>query len=244
MEISKGLLRTFELVLGRVLPWLGAKYLRLAHRCIRWQWIGADHMDALIASKKPFIVTFWHGRIIMMTALIEKSALPVNVVISANRDGELIAKTIGYFGADTIRGSSRDLRKRDKRKGAIAVLRQTVERLKDNQVVTITPDGPRGPRMRAKIGIASIAAQAGVPVIPLAYATKTARTLNSWDRFQFPLPFGRGCFVAGEALYPPDAGNAEALEEFRLQVENALNVVTERADREVGRAPVRPAAPV
>ncbi len=240
MEIGKGVLRTFELMLGRFLPWLGAGYLRLVHRWIRWEWVGTAHMDALTQSGKPFIVTFWHGRIIMMTALIEKSTLPVNVVISANRDGELISKTIRYFGADTIRGSSRDMRKRDKRKGAIAVLRKTVERLKDNQVVTITPDGPRGPRMRAKIGIASIATQAGVPVMPLAYATSTARTLNSWDRFQFPVPFGRGCFVVGEALYPPEAGNADELEGFRLKVENALNVVTERADREVGREPIHP----
>ena len=56
--------------------------------------------------------------------------------------------------------------------------------------------------------------------------------MRSWDRFLVPRPFSRGLFVYGEPIrISRDADEAE-IERARIAVECALNVVTERADRE------------
>ena len=40
----------------------------------------------------------------------------------------------------------------------------------DGEVVGITPDGPKGPRMRANSGVVSLAKVAGAPIMPLTFA--------------------------------------------------------------------------
>src|SRR5258708_11326066 len=39
---------------------------------------------------------------------------------------------------------------------------------------------------------------AGVPIVPIVFATSRRRVLPSWDRFHLALPFGRGVFLRSE----------------------------------------------
>ena len=106
----------------------------------------------------------------------------------------------------------------------------------------MTPDGPRGPRMRAAVGAVLAAEMADAVLVPVGYSTSRRRLLTSWDRFLLPLPFGRGVFVVGPEIEVPGLPGSGAARGARLRLESALNEVTAEADRRMGHAPVEPAA--
>ena len=83
---------------------------------------------------------------------------------------------------------------------SIAALREMVKLVRSGGYVGITPDGPRGPRMRASEGVVAAARLTGVPVVPLGISTTRRRLLNSWDRFLLPMPLSRGVFVWGDPI--------------------------------------------
>jgi lysophospholipid acyltransferase (LPLAT)-like uncharacterized protein len=156
------------------------------------------------------------------------------MLVSDHQDGRLIARTIAHFGIDSLAGSS-------SRGGAMA-LRGMAQALARGASVVVTPDGPRGPRMRAAAGIAMVAKLSGMPVVPATYSTSRGRTLSSWDRFLLALPFGRGVFICGDPIHVARDADAAALESARQAIETQLNRVTLEADRLCGRKPVEPAA--
>ena len=219
----------------RLLCWLGAQYIRLVRLTGRWDILGAGTAEALWRDGRPFILCFWHGRLLMMPHCWPREKT-IHMLISQHRDGQIIARTVGHFGIRTVAGSSS--------RGGAQALRAMVKALKAGEYVGITPDGPRGPYMRASDGIVSLARLAGVPIVPATFGVRRGKVLNSWDRFLVAWPFGRGVIVWGDAIEVARDADTQALEAARLQVETALNAITERADRLTGRDPVTPAAEV
>jgi lysophospholipid acyltransferase (LPLAT)-like uncharacterized protein len=219
--------------------WIIAQYIRLVWATGRWEVRNRAIPEAYWAKRQPFIMSFWHGRMLVLPALWPKSA-KIHMLISMHRDGELIANAIAQFGHGTVRGSAGKPGS-DKDKGGLPALRAMLKALKAGEYVGITPDGPRGPRMRASDGIVTVAKVSGVPIIPCAYGAKRRWVLGSWDRFIIPLPFTRGVIVWGEpVMVARDAGPA-ALEIARLKVEAALNAVADAADEAMGVEKVEPA---
>lgn len=216
----------------RVLCWLGAQYIRFVHATGRWSLVRGDIPQALRERGEPFIVGFWHGRLLMMPYCWDRR-VPIHMLISQHRDGLIIARTVGHFGISTIAGSSK--------RGGAGALRAMLKALQAGECVGITPDGPRGPRMRASEGIVSVARLAGVPIVPATFAVDRRLVLGSWDRFVVAWPFARGVLVWGEPIHVPrDAGEAD-VEAARARVEEALNALTAEADGMVGASPIEPA---
>jgi len=215
-----------------LLCWLGSLYIRLAYATGRWQVVGGETANRLWDQGQPFILAFWHGRILMMPK-VWRGTVPIHMLISQHRDGQLIARTVSHFGIDTVAGSST--------RGGTAALRSMLKFLKSGECVGITPDGPKGPRMRASGGIVNVARMAGVPILPATFATSRRRLLGSWDRFAVALPFSRGVFVWGDAITVPKTATAEELDALRLAVEAGLNAITVEADRRVGQGTPEPA---
>jgi len=209
---------------------LAALYIRLVRATSSWRVVNGAAAEAAWASGRPFILAFWHGRLLMMPYAWRRG-VKMNMLISTHRDGELIAGTIRHFGLGSVRGSSR-------RDGAQA-LRAMLKALKAGECVGITPDGPGGPRMRASEGVVGIAKLAGVPVLPAAFGTSRRKILGSWDRFALALPFSRGVFVWGEPIVIDRREDSAAA---ARRIETALTEVTAEADRLVGQQPVQPAA--
>lgn len=230
-------------VLRRLAAGVGAAWIRLVEATTRWRVEGAETRARVLAGEERFLVLVWHGRVLMIPAEMRKP-LEIHAMISANRDGDMIADVVGRFGVPAIRGSARDPRKAGKAKGGGAAARRAVALLTGARAVSvaITPDGPRGPRQRVQPGVAAIAALAGVAAVPYACSTRWGWRARSWDRFHVPLPFGRGAKVIGDPVPPPAEATAEALEAHRLALEAALNAVTARADALVGRETTAPAA--
>jgi lysophospholipid acyltransferase (LPLAT)-like uncharacterized protein len=218
--------------------WIGAQYIRLVRATGRWHVEGGELPNRLWDEGKPFILAFWHGRLLMMPYSWRRG-MRMHMLISQHRDGELIARTIGHFDLGTVRGSAaKPGKQRDK--GGMAAMRAMARALAQGEYVGITPDGPRGPRMRASEGIVALARLSGAPVIPAAYATSNRKVLSTWDRFVIALPFSRGVFVWGKPIHVAKDAKGEALESARLAVENELNAVTARADMLVGRPVIEP----
>src|SRR4029079_13360256 len=151
---------------------------------------------------------------------------PMHMLISAHRDGRIIADAVTYFGVDSIAGSSR--------RGGTAALRTMLRRLEAGDCIGITPDGPRGPAMRASAGIVNIARLARVLIVPIVFATSRRRVLRSWDRFHLALPFGRGVFLWGEPIEVATDLDPAGVEQARLRVESRMNEIAAEVDRRVG----------
>ena len=171
--------------------WVIHCYIRFVYLTNRWSVEGAEWPRRLRAEGKPFILAFWHGRLLMIPMAWQRLA-PMHMLISAHRDGRIIADAVTYFGVESIAGSTS--------RGGSAALRTMLKRLKAGDCVGITPDGPRGPAMIASTGIVNLARLARVPIVPITYATSRRRVLATWDRFHLALPFGRGVYLWGEPI--------------------------------------------
>ncbi|MBF0304847.1 MAG: lysophospholipid acyltransferase family protein [Alphaproteobacteria bacterium] len=210
-----------------------AGYVRLVLRSAHFQHEGGDAARALWRDGKPFVIAFWHGRLLCMSG-IWPDGKPISMLVSEHRDGQLIARAIAHLGVGSVPGSTT--------RGGTAGLRGLLKLLKADTCVGITPDGPRGPRMRvASDGVIAAARLAGVPVIPASFSASHAVILGSWDRFMVPLPFTRGVFLWGEPILVARDADSETREAARLRLESALNDLTAEADRRMGRPAIEPA---
>lgn len=212
----------------RFVCWGTHVYIRFVYLTNRWAVEGGEVPRRLHAEGRPFILAFWHGRLGMIPMAWQRLA-PMHMLISGHRDGRMIADVVSYFGVNSIAGSSR--------RGGLAALRAMLKRLADGDCVGITPDGPWGPAMTASEGIVNVARLAQVPIVPIVFATSRGRVLDTWDRFFFARPFGRGVYLWGEPIEVPAELDEAGLEAMRRLVETRMNDMTREADRRVGRDP-------
>jgi lysophospholipid acyltransferase (LPLAT)-like uncharacterized protein len=219
--------------LRAVLCWTIHLYIRLVYATNRWEVEGEEWPRRLRLERRGFILAFWHGRLLMIPMAWQRLA-PMHMLISAHRDGRIIADAVTYFGVQSIPGSTR--------RGGSAALRRMLKQLEAGDCVGITPDGPRGPATVASTGIVNLARLAGAPIVPIVCATSRRRILNSWDRFNLALPFGRGIFLWGEPIEIVSNLEAAGIEQARLLVESRMNEMAQEADRRVGQVAATPNA--
>ncbi|MBX9634575.1 MAG: lysophospholipid acyltransferase family protein [Magnetospirillum sp.] len=214
------------------LCWVAAQYIRLVWLTGRWDvenaHIPAEYWD----QGRPFILAFWHGRLLMMMK-IWRGGMPISMLISQHRDGKLIARTSAHFGIGSIEGSTS--------RGGAQALRSILKTLRGGNCIGITPDGPRGPRMHSSAGLINIARLSGCPIIPACYSSTSRRLLKSWDRFAVTFPFSRGVFLWGEPIFVPKDLDEDGVEAMRLKLQDAMIAQAADADRRMGVPPVDPA---
>jgi|TARA_B110001454_G_scaffold189926_1_gene188822 lysophospholipid acyltransferase (LPLAT)-like uncharacterized protein len=210
---------------------LGSLYIRFIHASGQWRVENQVIPEKLINEGKTFITCFWHGRLLMMSF-----AWPYNssfyMLISTHPDGQLIAKTIKRLGFKVLENSG-------KNKGALA-MRSMVSTLDKGNYVGITPDGPRGPRMRAGYGAIALAKLSGTPILPISYSSSKWKIFQSWDRFVLPLPFAKGVFIWGEPIEISKKADKMEIEAARQKLEEQLTQLTKSADKLVGQQTPEP----
>lgn len=209
-----------------------AGYSWMVFRLTRWDYVDCQAFNRLGRDGRPMIACFWHGRMILMPNFWP-FAMPLYVLHSPHRDGQLMLRTLARFGMRPIIGSSK--------RGGAQALRDMARVLRDGSSVCITPDGPRGPRMRVSAGVVLLAKLTGTPLVPTAFSVRNGKRLGSWDRLLVAYPFGRGVFISGEPVNVPRDADADALEVARRTLEDRLNALTAEADRRCGWVPVEPA---
>lgn len=213
---------------------LVGRYVAFALHTTRWTLHGAEHLAPFAGGRAAAVVAFWHERLPLMPALwtlaqrqaLARTGKPLrgNVLVSRHADGRFIGAVMRRFGVGVLHGSSRS---GGQERGGASGARRLLAALAAGEHAIITPDGPRGPRRIAAKGVASLAAQAGVPVLPCGAQVSRRRVLRSWDRMVLPLPFGRGVLVCGVPIsVAPDAVDL-ALPKIAL----ALSDAADAADR-------------
>ena len=157
----------------------------------------------------------WHRHQCLVYGVEDKSNF--YVLISASNDGEIVAKAIELFKLKSVRGSS-------KRRGVAASL-ELLEKLKQNASAAIMVDGPRGPRCKVKDGIINIAKLSGVPIVPVAWASKnkTFFTFNTWDKFQVPIGPCQTVALYGDPINIPSELTKEETKEWCVKLEEIMN---------------------
>ena len=200
---------------ARCLIAVGYYLLQLWARTLRWE---LEDRSALANSPAgaPFIAAIWHNRLLLWPFAIRRF-LPDyhgSALISASRDGELIANLVQRFGFDVVRGSS-------SRRGTRAIM-QLAAVLDAGSIVGIIPDGPRGPAYELAPGIVFLAQKSGAPVLPMNLEFSSYCRLRSWDRFFLPRPFSTAHITLGPLHRVPATRTDAEFESERLRLQNAL----------------------
>ncbi len=166
----------------------------------------------------PAICIAWHNRILgLLIAGFPRTALvPMTVLTSPSRDGELLAQIMHRFGLQSVRGSS-------KKRGAAALL-ELREHFRAGRTLIITPDGPRGPLYTLNPGVVLLAQKTGAAILKTHITFSNSLRLKSWDRFHIPLPFSKITvrIENGEVFLP--ALSSEEFEILRATLEKQLKI--------------------
>ena len=209
-----------------VVPPVGYAVIQLLRRTMRWRTEGGEHVSRIFAQGQRAILTFWHAQQLMMPLAIP--GLKAHILISQHRDGELICRIVARFGLDAVRGSST--------RGGAEAFRRLVRLGRSGGNLVLTPDGPKGPRQVAKVGVVQLARATGLPIVPMAFGCSKKKLFASWDRFIMPHPFSQGIFLIGSPLSVPPEASADDLERLRRELEETLNRMTIEADAAARRA--------
>jgi lysophospholipid acyltransferase (LPLAT)-like uncharacterized protein len=201
---------------------LGAGLLRLLR--LTWRVRGSSKKVVLArraerSGRPGTIYVQWHSRILLSAATNAGAGL--NVLVSRHGDGEYIVRAIEWMGYGTIRGSTT--------RGGGRALLEMVRALESGRDVAMTPDGPKGPRLRVQQGCVVAASKSGAPIVPVAFDCSRAKRLRSWDRFMVPWPFAKVGIVTGEPVEVPPGLDEAGLELWRTKVESAMLDATRRA---------------
>jgi lysophospholipid acyltransferase (LPLAT)-like uncharacterized protein len=174
--------------------------------------------------QEKIIFAIWHNRLSLSLILYRHYVARRDrnrhlvAMVSASRDGGMLAAVLERFGVQPVRGSS-------SRRGPQA-LREMVSWGKRGHDLAITPDGPRGPCYIVQEGVISTAQLTGLPIVPVTYHLNWKIRAKSWDRFQIPLPFARCEITIGKALRVPRETDAAGREELRKQLEAEMRAIT------------------
>ena len=200
------------------LSWIISVYIKICFHTSKWIVKESSNIETLISKKKSFIVCFWHGRLLMMPFCwdFKKNFF---MLISAHRDGMLISEAVRYFGIKTITGSSSNTK--------ISSVKTIIQKINNNQIVGVTPDGPRGPNQKVKEGLISLAKKTNTPIIALSLGAKYKKSLDSWDKFKFVYPFNKIVVVWGNPIY---FKKDDLVEIKKKQLEQELTRITNLAD--------------
>ncbi|HUK55490.1 MAG TPA: lysophospholipid acyltransferase family protein [Nitrospiria bacterium] len=166
--------KLFDGLLVRWVPWLGYGVIRGLRWTMRMTTLNSETTDALWYEGRNFIVAFWHGRQLMMP-FAYKGKKRISILISRHRDGELIARTVGYFGFHAVRGSTT--------RGGATALRRLVQSARSGDDLGVTPDGPRGPRQVVQPGVVELAKLTGLPILPLAFSASKKKSFSPGTAF-------------------------------------------------------------
>lgn len=174
-------------------------------------------------TEKPLcIAVFWHDRILLMTYFWRFSNYAS--MVSESFDGEYIARVSQRFGHGIARGSST--------RGGTKALRIMKNLLKKEKFsLTLTIDGPKGPRYKVKSGAILLSKITGIPILPTLIQPKNFWTVNSWDKMQIPKPFTRAKIFVAEPIFVPQDADKNDLENKRQEVQRKLDELVELGEQ-------------
>ena len=207
---SSPLLKHCAVAAGWAVALLGFLFALVMRLTLRVKRVGVHHLD----SSPNHILVFWHEN------------LPVYFHTSLRADGPQVwmqhpalfmtpvHAMLQMMGVHRLAfGSSGN--------GGKGALEEIIHLLREGYSTVITPDGPRGPVKELKAGALIMAAETGLPIIPVTFEASSYWTMPTWDRKKWPRPFSSVTIISHPPQYVHDAQDPE---HWHLLL-NALNGV-------------------
>jgi hypothetical protein len=186
--------------------------------------------------RSPKIYIFWHEYILFPVFL--RGHCNLVMLLSRHRDADILSRAAYHLGFEFVRGSTR--------RGGAAALRELVRR-GGRMHLTITPDGPRGPRRRLAAGPIYLASKLEMPLVLMGFGFDRPWRTPSWDRFAIPRPWSRARAVVSQEIFMPPGLDRSGVEHYRRRIESLLNRLTLEAEawaaagtRKIEQVNVRP----
>ena len=193
---------------------------RLYRRTIDWKALYFDPTTDTVHPEHAgrFLYLTWHEYMLMPILL--RGSRWMRALASTHGDGELICNAMRHLGWHVTRGSST--------RGGTAALFRLLRN--DGRHITITPDGPRGPRRTMSPGVIYLASRLGIPIVCTGYGYHRAWRARSWDQFAIPRALTRGRAIFGPPLLVPPGLDRDGVELYREWFERLLNWLTTEAE--------------
>ena len=198
---------------GLIRSWMGTLHLKIAYH------------DSALDPGSPHcrgqkLYLFWHEYILLPLYL--RGHCRLAMLLSRHQDAEVLSHIARHMGFAFVRGSTN--------RGGVTALRELFRKSR-RMHLTITPDGPRGPRRKMSPGPIYLAFRLSMPIVLLGFGyDRPWRFASAWDRFAIPRPFSRArVVVAPEMFVPPDLSRRE-LDDYCRRAEAALERATVEAE--------------
>jgi lysophospholipid acyltransferase (LPLAT)-like uncharacterized protein len=176
-------------------------------------------VDPALSCERPRLYLFWHEYVLL--PLDRAGHADLTMLLSRHRDAEVLSRVAQHLGFGVVRGSTFD--------GASSALRDLI-RISRRGHLTMTPDGPRGPRRVMAPGPIYLASKLGLPIVPMGFGYDRPWRLKSWDRFAVPRPYSRVRGIMGPEIRLPRRLDRDGLEHYRLQVERMVTRLSDEAE--------------
>ncbi|MBK9579681.1 MAG: DUF374 domain-containing protein [Fibrobacterota bacterium] len=152
--------------------WLIKTLVRLWMGTLRWR------MAEAVPSGTA-VFAFWHRNVPPAAAFFRN--WPATALVSASRDGQILADLLEGGGLELVRASSS--------RGAVVGTRRLLASLCRGRPVVTAWDGPKGPANVAKPGPFWLAECSNAPLYEVLFESPRSVRLHDWSRMEFPWPF-------------------------------------------------------
>lgn len=197
---------------------------------------GTNGWDAYCPNR--FLFSVWHD--VLFFPLLVAKPQNMSALTSRHQDGAYVAEILRLLSVEPYRGSTT-------RGGAQAV--KQLLGVASQLHITLTPDGPRGPRREMKDGLVFLASRTGLPIVPAAFSCRHGiRFQGTWTDMLLPLPFTTTYCLLGEPIHIPPNLTREEIDHNKQRVQEAMDRLYARVDDwaagRIGRADLEEAMPI
>ena len=179
---------------------------------------GTNACDASIPDR--FLYCVWHD-LIVFPLFIDKLH-HMSALVSRHQDGSYLSESMHLLNVQPYRGSTNH--------GGAQAVRQLLD-VAERRHITITPDGPRGPRHQLKEGIVFLASRTGMAIVPMACGCRRGfRIKGSWTDMLIPRPFTTIYGALDRPIHVPPNLSREQLADYTARVQQAMDRLHEQLD--------------
>jgi lysophospholipid acyltransferase (LPLAT)-like uncharacterized protein len=167
------------------------------------------------------LYSIWHD--LLLFPLFARRPKNMAALVSGHRDGSYLAETLRRLDIAAVRGSTT--------RGGVRAVRELLSGAEQRHV-SITPDGPRGPRRRMKSGIVYLASRTGRAIVPTGYsASRWFRIRGSWTDLRVPLPGSTVYLLGGEPIRVPPHVGRDGIDHYTALVQREMDGLADLAER-------------
>lgn len=203
-----------------ILPVIVYVFYRALTATWRVRIIEPDSLKQAVENQSPVVLAHWHGDELALISVVKRYRIAT--IASQSKDGELMAKVLGWLGAKTSRGSSS--------RGAVQGLKGLLRLIKDGGNCSFAVDGPKGPIYKVKPGVFEISRMVAGPIYAAGVAVDRAIYFpKSWNKTFLPKPFAK-VIIYWDGPISPLAREADPRNpDLALELERLLNQARDQA---------------